>query len=190
MQDYLRERIFAGAWGPGDRLPHEDELSAGLGVSPGTVRSALRQLAGAGLVVRKQRLGTFVARQGAVGNIAIVGNMNVLASPAGYYYRQLVEHSQKRARAAGFAPKLSAGHGQTPEEFEDSIHLLDAPVARNVVGTLITTEDRCSLDRQLEERGIPCVSIGTTVDTAAEGYCVLLDYAKLCESARISTFTR
>jgi GntR family transcriptional regulator len=55
-------RIADGRWSPGDMLPSEMHLSADLGVSQGTVRKALDELAAENLVVRQQGRGTFVGR--------------------------------------------------------------------------------------------------------------------------------
>jgi GntR family transcriptional regulator len=56
----LREEITTGQRGPGSRLPTEQELSDSFGVSRITARRALAELAQAGLVARKQRIGTVV----------------------------------------------------------------------------------------------------------------------------------
>ena len=48
--DELRSRILRGVLKPGDRLPTEQELSRGLGVSRSTVREALNRLASARLI--------------------------------------------------------------------------------------------------------------------------------------------
>ncbi|WP_432102279.1 FadR/GntR family transcriptional regulator [Streptomyces sp. bgisy091] len=58
--EYLRERIAAGDWPVGSRLPAETALAASLGVGRSTVREALRSLAGAGLVQARQGAGVFV----------------------------------------------------------------------------------------------------------------------------------
>jgi GntR family transcriptional regulator len=59
----LTGRIASGEWRPGQPLPAEPRLGQELGVSPGTVRKALDELAHERLVVRRQGRGTFVAEQ-------------------------------------------------------------------------------------------------------------------------------
>jgi GntR family transcriptional regulator len=58
----LAERIYRGALKPGDAIPTGQELARDFGVSPGTVRQAVMDLVGLGLVYRKQGKGTFVSR--------------------------------------------------------------------------------------------------------------------------------
>lgn len=59
--DALRERIIAGAWPLGSRIPIEPELAALLGVSRNTVREAVRVLAFCGVLSVRQGDGTYVA---------------------------------------------------------------------------------------------------------------------------------
>jgi GntR family transcriptional regulator len=54
-------RLADGVWAPGAVLPSEGQLAAEIGVSQGTVRKALDELAAENLVVRRQGRGTFVA---------------------------------------------------------------------------------------------------------------------------------
>lgn len=56
----LHGQIAEGVYAPGERLPSESDLAGELGVSRGTVRSAMAVLATAGLIVRKQGDGTYV----------------------------------------------------------------------------------------------------------------------------------
>lgn len=62
IQSLITGRIADGAWKPGDLLPTEHELAAEYGVSQGTVRKALIALEGEKLIVRRQGVGTYVAR--------------------------------------------------------------------------------------------------------------------------------
>ena len=60
-RDLMIRRIADGLWEPGERLPSEWDLAAEFGVSQGTVRKALNDLAVDNLIVRHQGRGTFVA---------------------------------------------------------------------------------------------------------------------------------
>ena len=50
-----------GEWKPGDMIPSETELAARFGVSQGTARRAIDELAAENVLVRRQGRGTFVA---------------------------------------------------------------------------------------------------------------------------------
>lgn len=56
----LRNWLAPGRHRPGDRLPPEHEVAAMLGISRGTLRTALQRLEKTGEVVRRQGSGTFV----------------------------------------------------------------------------------------------------------------------------------
>ena len=56
----LRERIDAGEFAVGERLPAERTLSNQFGVARGTLREGLRELESAGYVERRQGSGTYV----------------------------------------------------------------------------------------------------------------------------------
>jgi GntR family transcriptional regulator len=58
----LHNWLAGGRYRPGDRLPPEHEVAAMLGVSRGTLRSALERLERGGEIVRRQGSGTFVGR--------------------------------------------------------------------------------------------------------------------------------
>ena len=56
----LVERIRSGVWKPGQLIANEFDIAAEFGVSQGTARKAIGDLASEGLVVRRQGRGTFV----------------------------------------------------------------------------------------------------------------------------------
>lgn len=62
LRDALQSQILSGALQPGDRMPSEAELVISHKVSRITVRNALASLQSAGLIVRQQGRGAFVAR--------------------------------------------------------------------------------------------------------------------------------
>lgn len=58
--DLLLERIRSGEWQLGQKLPGETTLAPQLGVGRSTVREAIRQLAGRGVLSTRQGSGVFV----------------------------------------------------------------------------------------------------------------------------------
>jgi GntR family histidine utilization transcriptional repressor len=58
----IRRKIRSGEWPPGFRIPFEYELTRQYGCARATVNKAVQALAAAGLVERRRRAGTFVAR--------------------------------------------------------------------------------------------------------------------------------
>jgi GntR family transcriptional regulator len=57
----ITQSLIAGEWKPGEAIPSEIELAQRFGVSQGTVRKAIDQLASENILIRKQGKGTFVA---------------------------------------------------------------------------------------------------------------------------------
>jgi GntR family transcriptional regulator len=60
VAEELRERLLAGEWSPGTRLPSEAALATHYGVSRGTIRTALIRLEGAGFIRIRHGKGSFV----------------------------------------------------------------------------------------------------------------------------------
>lgn len=90
----LRAWLAPGRYRHGDRLPPEYELAAMLGISRGTLRSALRRLEQSGEIVRRQGSGTYVGR---------------IALPMGFGVQlQRLEGYSAYARRRGV--KVSASH--------------------------------------------------------------------------------
>jgi GntR family transcriptional regulator len=61
IKEVMLRALGKGEWGPGAVIPSEAELAARFGVSQGTVRRAIDEMASENLLVRRQGKGTFVA---------------------------------------------------------------------------------------------------------------------------------
>ena len=57
----IEKRILKGAWRPGHRIPFEHELMEQYGCARMTVNKAISSLVATGLIVRRRRVGSFVA---------------------------------------------------------------------------------------------------------------------------------
>lgn len=62
LRDTLATRIAQQEWPVDSRIPSEAQLASHYGVAPNTMRRALEQLVGEGLLERRQGRGTFVRR--------------------------------------------------------------------------------------------------------------------------------
>ena len=63
IAEMLAQDIASGHLPDGDRLPPERDLAPGLNVSVGTLRTALAELAGRGLLERRHGSGNYVRRE-------------------------------------------------------------------------------------------------------------------------------
>lgn len=77
--DRLREDILTGRYAIGDRLPGERDLSATLGVSRLTLRSALTRLEAEGIVRSVHGSGNLVTDYRETGGIGLLGHLSALA---------------------------------------------------------------------------------------------------------------
>jgi GntR family transcriptional regulator len=66
VRGQIAELAVNGALAPGTRLPTIRQLSGDLGLAPGTVARAYRELEAAGVVVSRVRHGTTIARRRAL----------------------------------------------------------------------------------------------------------------------------
>lgn len=65
VKSHLVHRVLAGEWRPGESLPSEMKLAEEYGLSQGTVRKAIEEMAAEGLVSRQAGRGTFVTSHSA-----------------------------------------------------------------------------------------------------------------------------
>lgn len=61
IKGLILQALDNGEWRPGESIPSEIELAQRFGVSQGTVRKAIDEMAAGNLLVRRQGKGTFVA---------------------------------------------------------------------------------------------------------------------------------
>ncbi|MFN3514985.1 MAG: UTRA domain-containing protein [Phenylobacterium sp.] len=106
----LEDQIRSGAWAPGHRIPTERELMAQYGCARMTVNKALSALATAGLIERRRKAGSFVARphvQTAVLEIPDIAA--VIESRGEAYSFRLLSRSATGAAAPPEAPFEAGG---------------------------------------------------------------------------------
>ncbi|WP_260928386.1 UTRA domain-containing protein [Novosphingobium sp. 9] len=120
----FEQRILAGDLAPGDRLPTEQAVMQVYGCSRMTVNKALSALATAGLIDRRKKAGTFVARPRVHSMVLDVPDIAAQVRERGqsYAYRSI----RRRTRPAGEGEDeeaLLAGKGSLIEI--DGLHMAD-----------------------------------------------------------------
>ena len=103
----ISEKIVSGAWLPGQRIPFEHELTEQYNCSRMTVNKALTQLAKAGLIERRKRSGSFVARPRSQAAVLEIHDIRTEVEALGLPYRY--EAIARKVRKAGLATDWDAG---------------------------------------------------------------------------------
>jgi len=120
VRDMLMERLRGGEWTSGRTLPNEFVLASHYQVSVGTIRRAVEGLEEAGIVVRKQGRGTFVA---APDEAAIRERFCLLRNPSGaaldVSYR--LANVTRRTATAGEAAHLAVAEVGEVIEIQQSV---------------------------------------------------------------------
>jgi GntR family histidine utilization transcriptional repressor len=107
----IEDRILTGAWKPGHRIPYEHELTARFGCARMTVNKAIASLVDAGLIVRRRRVGSFVAQpriHSAVLDIPDI-QAEVTARGAAYGLKLLSHRRRKPVNSRPDELKLAGG---------------------------------------------------------------------------------
>ena len=61
IADQIRDRILAGEWRGGERIPSVRELATSIGVNPNTVNKSYQALLDRGIIENQRGIGYFVA---------------------------------------------------------------------------------------------------------------------------------
>lgn len=105
-QDFER-RILSGELAPGDRLPTEQALMAQYGCARMTVSKALTALAAAGLVDRRKRAGSFVARPRLHSMVLDIPDLGRQVADSGRAYAFALTRRRLRPWGKGDAERIS-----------------------------------------------------------------------------------
>ncbi|MFO1255207.1 MAG: UTRA domain-containing protein [Sphingomonadaceae bacterium] len=98
----IESRILSGAWEPGRKLPSETDLAAEYGCARMTANKALTALAEAGLIERRRRAGSFVARPRSQALVLEIADLAREVAARGEAYRwELVSRRERRSNALG-----------------------------------------------------------------------------------------
>jgi GntR family transcriptional regulator len=154
-EEALHVWLAGGRYRQGDRLPPEHEVATMLGISRGTLRSALHRLEERGEIVRRQGSGTFVGR--ATGPAALGERLerlepySSLAERRGLTLSSADLHIERRAVGAEVGEALGLAPIAPATTIARTLEANDAPVAVmfDVVHPKVSLPDDDALRAQL-----------------------------------------
>ena len=107
----IEGRILTGEWPPGVRIPFEHELSAQYQCSRMTVNKALSELAKAGLIERRRKVGSFVMRAPSRSAVLEIPDVKAEVAALGAAYRFETLTRRQRQRKPGRRGTPRGGRG-------------------------------------------------------------------------------
>jgi GntR family histidine utilization transcriptional repressor len=111
IRSQIEDLIRSGAWAPGRKVPSEAELMAQFDCSRMTVNKAMSALAEEGLIVRRRRAGSFVARPRVHSTVLDIPDIQAEIVTRGETYRfDLLELKRRKAKA-GDADEVALAAG-------------------------------------------------------------------------------
>jgi GntR family histidine utilization transcriptional repressor len=94
----IERRILSGAWRPGHRIPFEHELMAQYDCARMTVSKAIASLVEAGLIVRRRKVGSFVAQPRVHSVVLDIPDIQAdIAARGDFYALRLLSCKRRRA---------------------------------------------------------------------------------------------
>lgn len=155
-EEALHIWLAGGRYRQGDRLPPEHEVATMLGVSRGTLRSALQRLEERGEIVRRQGSGTFVGRTTVPaalgGRLERLEPYSSLAERRGLTLSSVDLHIERRAVGAEVGEALGLAPIAPATTVARTLVADDAPVAVmfDVVHPKVSLPDDDTVRRALE----------------------------------------
>ncbi|KQY95361.1 histidine utilization repressor [Caulobacter sp. Root1455] len=107
----IEDLIRSGAWTPGRKVPSETELMAQFGCSRMTVNKAMSALAEEGLIVRRRRAGSFVARPRVHSTVLDIPDIQAEIVARGETYRFDLLDRRRREAKAGDVEEIALAAG-------------------------------------------------------------------------------
>ena len=111
IRQFVLEKVDSGAWPEGFRVPSETELAALFGTARMTVHGALRELAAAGVLLRRPRAGTRVAARRPQSTLLEVRNIHDEIIERGHRHTAVVHRLEAESCDLATATELAVAPG-------------------------------------------------------------------------------
>jgi len=112
VHDEVRRRIHTREWVPGELIPNEAALALEFGCSRATVNRALQALADTGLLDRRRKAGTRVARHPVRKATLSIPLIRQEIEGRGHRYGYALLHREQRSPPADIRARMRLGLGQ------------------------------------------------------------------------------
>lgn len=109
IREEIEAKILSGEWGPGHRIPFEHELTEQYRCSRMTVSKAISALAEAGLIERRRRAGSFVARPRVHSAVLDIPDLKAEIEERGSAYRFDLLACDQRPPESALEAELAGG---------------------------------------------------------------------------------
>lgn len=162
IYDDLFQKISAGVYKPGDKIPTEGELVYSFNTSRPTVSRALRDLENVGLIYRIQGSGSFISKDKSLENLTL-GLLAARDAIAPVHPQGPTIFSQIIPQISGYASQnnmaLILGNSPSPDHktlINETIKMCDDFIKRDVKGIFFlpfeTTEENITLNETATKR--------------------------------------
>lgn len=107
----IRDKVRAGEWRPGDKIPSENDLAKAMKASRMTVNRALRELSDQGELIRRGGVGTFVAEARPASTLLMIARIGDEIRARGHRYDWSVIKKGREKASAEVAAALDLEEG-------------------------------------------------------------------------------
>lgn len=113
IKNIIEQKIIAGVWRAGAKLPSENELVSALNVSRMTINRALRELTQKGLIKRVHGVGSFVAETPRHASLIELKDIALEVADSGHHHSSRVLALTTRRADKQVADQMQLGFGAT-----------------------------------------------------------------------------
>ncbi|MFT3789380.1 MAG: substrate-binding domain-containing protein [Tepidisphaeraceae bacterium] len=175
----FRQKIAGGEWPAGERLPTTRELAAEYKVSVNTVQSAFRELAAAGLVERRPRIGGFVrgrsdgATARKANTIGVIGpytEAGYTADPSNSWAYRIIRGCDRELSPHGYHVTIFSYNAEDPDAGKHVLERIEQ-ASDTLAGVLcfINPVLKNFVD-ELDQRNIAWVAVNRPRENASQNF--------------------
>lgn len=175
----FRQKIAAGEWSVGTRLPTTRELATEYNVSVNTIQSAFRELEAANLVERRPRIGGFVKggvpgvvsrKANTIGVVGPYSEAGYSADPSNSWAYRIIRGCDSELHASGFHVAIFSYSSGDPEASKRILERIEASGEALGGVLLFVSPGLKGLIEELDRRNIAWVTVNRPKELASHNF--------------------